>query len=80
MGVDKSTVYRFLNSTALTACRLHPKAHMKVLAVDVHAFMQYHYAFKDLTAAFMQYHYAFKDLTANQQQAILTLVQYEQSL
>ena len=66
MGVDKSTVYRFLNSTALTACRLHPKAHMKVLAVDVHAFMQYHYAFKDLTA--------------NQQQAILTLVQYEQSL
>ena len=66
MGVDKSTVYRFLNSTALTACRLHPKAHMKILAVDVHAFMQYHYAFKDLTA--------------NQQQAILTLVQYEQSL
>ena len=66
MGVDKSTVYRFLNSTALTACRLHPKAHMKVLAVDVHAYMQYHYAFKDLTA--------------NQQQAILTLVQYEQSL
>jgi DNA-binding LacI/PurR family transcriptional regulator len=66
MGVDKSTVYRFLNSTALTACRLHPKAHIKVLAVDVHAYMQYHYAFKDLTA--------------NQQQAILTLVQYEQSL
>ena len=66
MGVDKSTVYRFLNNTPLTACRLHPKAHMKVLAVDVHAFMQYHYAFKDLTA--------------NQQQAILTLVQYEQSL
>ena len=66
LGVDKSTVYRLLKCSALSACQLHYASHQKIAAVEVHAYMQYHCAFKDCTY--------------KEQQAILSLVAYEQQL
>jgi hypothetical protein len=66
LQVNRTTVYRYLKKADIPICQGGYQSHKRVLAVDLHAWMQYHCRFEHLTV--------------EQQKAILSLVKYESQL